>query len=107
MDDQKFRALAEAMLKKIETHLEASGVSLEVDVAPGGVLMVEFDNGSELIINQHGAAQEIWVAARSGGFHFRPESAEPSSGTEVRWVDTRSGSELFAELDRLVAEQAD
>ena len=49
----------------------------------GGILEVEFADGSKIIINRHGIAKEIWVAARAGGFHF--------AGTAA-WSDTRDGT---------------
>ena len=64
----------------------------------GGVLELEFGNGSKIIVNRHGAAREIWVAARSGGFHFRWDGAA--------WRDTRDGAELFAALSKLVSAQS-
>lgn len=98
MNESEFSELAEKTLARIEAGLEASGADLDFELGAGGVLEVEFADGSKMIINRHGAAKEIWVAARSGGFHFRPEGE--------RWVDTRDGSELFAKLERLLGEQA-
>ncbi len=98
MEESAFNALAEAELVRIEAALEACGVDLDIEPKPGGVLEVEFDNGSKLIINRHSAAREIWVAARSGGFHFQPVAAE--------WVSARDGVELYALLSRVVSEQS-
>lgn len=97
MDESAFNALAEAELARIETALEACGVDIDIEPKPGGVLEIEFDNGSKMIINRHTAAREIWVAARSGGFHFRPEAGQ--------WLNTRDGTELYAMLSTLVGEQ--
>ena len=36
-----------------------------------GILEIECEDGSKLIVNRHVPNREIWVAARSGGFHFR------------------------------------
>jgi CyaY protein len=98
MDEVAFNALAEAELLRIEARLEACGADLDVEHKPGGVLEVEFDNGSKLIINRHSAAREIWVAAKSGGFHFSPRDGG--------WIAGRDGAELYATLRRLVAEQS-
>lgn len=98
MDEAAFNALAEAELLRVEAWLDACGVDLDLEQKPGGVLEVEFDNGSKLIINRHSAAREIWVAARSGGFHFRPEAGG--------WISGRDGGELYATLSRVVAEQS-
>jgi CyaY protein len=97
MDESQFEALAGAALEKIERALEASGVEADFELKAGGILEIEFDDGSKIIVNRHGAAREIWVAARSGGFHFRWDGAT--------WRDTREGSELFAALSRLVSQQ--
>ena len=102
MDEREFMMAADTELARIETALEAaseSGVAdFDFETKPGGVIEIEFENGSKIIINRHGAAREIWVAAKSGGYHFRPEGG--------RWLGTRDGEELLAALSRTVSEQA-
>jgi CyaY protein len=97
MDERQFEALASATLQAIERALETSGAEVDVELKEGGVLELEFDNGSKIIVNRHGPAREIWVAARSGGFHFRWDGSA--------WRDTRDRSELFSALSRLVSAQ--
>jgi CyaY protein len=98
MDERQFEALAGEALRSIERALDQSGVDADVELKEGGVLELEFGNGSKIIVNRHGAAREIWVAARSGGFHFRWDGAV--------WRDTRDGAELFAALSKLVSAQS-
>ena len=98
MNDAEFATLSGAALDRIEQQLEASGADLDFDLAAGGVLEIEFADGSKIIVNRHGVAQEIWVAAKSGGFHFRHDG-------EV-WRDTRDGEELMVKLSRLATAQA-
>jgi CyaY protein len=98
MDERQFEALAGEALRAIERALDQSGVDADVELKEGGVLELEFGNGSKIIVNRHGAAREIWVAARSGGFHFRWDGAA--------WRDTRDGAELFAALSKLVSAQS-
>ena len=98
MDDKEFNRLADTTLAQIEAALEASDAVLDFELQHGGVLEIEFANGSKIIVNKHGVAKEIWVAAKSGGFHFRHEAD--------RWVDTRDSSELFSKLSLLATEQA-
>jgi len=98
MNEAEFEALALSELSLIEQALEASGVDADIEQTGDGVLELEFPDGGKIVINRHGAAREIWVAARSGGHHFRRD------GTQ--WRDTRDGSELYAALARLVSEQA-
>jgi CyaY protein len=94
----EFEVRAGAALAGIERALETSGVEADFELKEGGVLELEFEGGSKMIINRHGAAREIWVAARAGGFHFRWDGSA--------WRDTRDGSELFAALSKLVSEQS-
>jgi CyaY protein len=98
MDDKEFNALADGVLARIETALEASDADLDFELAAGGVLEIEFADGSKIIVNRHGVAREIWVAARAGGFHFRWD------GTS--WRDTRDGAELMEKLSTLASQQA-
>jgi CyaY protein len=97
MDESEFEARAAAALEAIERALEAAAVDADFELREGGILEIEFDDGSKMIVNRHGAAREIWVAARSGGFHFRWDG--------TAWRDTRSGEELFAALSELVSQQ--
>ena len=93
MNETEFAAAAEATLDALERALDAAEVDFERKA--GGVLELEFDDGSKIIVNRHGAAREIWVAARAGGFHYRWDGAA--------WRDTRSGAELFDALSELVS----
>ena len=98
MTDSEFEVLAEAALAALERAVEALDMDVDVQRKGAGVLELEFGNGSKMIVNRHAAAREIWVAARSGGFHFRHDGSA--------WHDTRDGTELFAALSRLVSAQS-
>ena len=98
MEESEFDSLAVAALTAIEQRLDACGADIDYELQPGGVLELEFEDGSRIVINRHAAAREIWVAARAGGFHFRFEGG--------RWVGTRDGAELFEVLSRLISDQA-
>jgi len=98
MTDSEFEALAGAALASLERALDRAGLDVDVQAKGAGVLEIEFADGSKMVVNRHGAAREIWVAARSGGFHFRHDGQA--------WRDTRDGAELFAALSRLVSAQS-
>ncbi|MBV5337120.1 MAG: iron donor protein CyaY [Deltaproteobacteria bacterium] len=98
MNDSEFNALADAVLAQIEQGLEDSGADLDFFLASAGVLEIEFADGSKIVVNRHGAAKEMWIAARSGGFHFRWDG--------TAWRDTRSGESLLKALSALVSAQA-
>ena len=98
MNESEFNRLADAVLARIEAGLEASDADLDFAMVSSGVLEIEFADGSKIIVNRHGAAKEMWVAAKSGGFHFRWDGAH--------WRDTRDNSELMAALSALISAQA-
>lgn len=98
MTDTEFEALAGIALAAVERAIEAAEPDIDIQAKGAGVLELEFHDGSKMIINRHAAAREIWVAARSGGFHFRHDG--------TAWRDTRDGAELFAALSNLVSTQA-
>lgn len=101
MTESEFLTLAEQVLGTIESSLERLADSTDLDVEcsrSGNVLEIEFvDNGSKIIVNSQAPMQEMWVAARSGGFHYR--------NVEGKWLNTRDQSELFESLSRMVSMQ--
>lgn len=98
MDDSEFNTLADQAFGRIEAALEACGADLDFELAAGGVLEIEFADGGKIIVNRHGVAREIWVAARAGGFHFRWDGSA--------WRDTRDGEALMSRLSVLVSQQS-
>jgi CyaY protein len=102
LSESEFEALAESALAALERAfervIEAGALDADLERKGDGVLEIEFANGTKMVINRHGAAREIWVAAKSGGFHFRHDGAA--------WRDTRDGGELFAAVSRLASAQS-
>jgi CyaY protein len=96
MTESDFHRAVDAVLSRVETALEQHD-ALDVDPEEG-VLTITCPDASRIIVNRQTPNREIWVAARSGGFHF--------ASREGAWRDTRSGEELFASLARLIEMQA-
>ena len=96
MTESEFLERAEACLEAIESALEGAPVDCDLE-RHGPVLDVEFADGSKIVINSQTPMRQLWVAARSGGFHYAWDGAA--------WRDTRDGSELFAALSRIVSAQ--
>ncbi len=96
MTESDFHRAVDAALERIVASLEAHE-ELDVDLE-GGVLDISCPDASRIIVNRQTPNREIWVAARSGGFHF--------VSREGAWRDTRSGDELYASLARLIEQQS-
>lgn len=99
MNEAEFHRLASETLRQIEHAIEASGADIDFENV-SDILTLEFTNGSKIIINKQGAAHQLWVAARSGGFHYRYDDTSGS------WRNEQNQAELLTELARLVSEQA-
>ena len=101
MSETEFLGLAESTLTTIAAALDRFNDEDVIDVEckrSGNVLEIEFiDNGSKIIVNSQAPMQELWVAAKSGGFHYKRVGAQ--------WINTRDGSELFAALSLLASAQ--
>ena len=86
MQDNEYQALSEQLLEKIEDLLEQTEGEIDFD-RNGVVLTLEFDDGTEMVINKQAPMQEIWLASRLGAHHFSWQGSE--------WQDTRTQTEFF------------
>jgi CyaY protein len=96
MTESEFNERAEAALRAVERAIDALDAGIDC-ARSGGVLTLELDNDSKIIVNTQLPMRQIWVAARSGGYHFDYDGQA--------WRDTRDGTELFTALSRLVSAQ--
>ena len=96
-DESDFSALADRVLQAIGAALDAADADVDWTLNDG-VLTIDCGCSGKLIVNRHVPSREVWVAARSGGFHFRARDGA--------WRDTRDGSMLGAALSSLLRAQA-
>ena len=97
MDESEFNHKVDEILLTIEEGLEQSDADLDWDLA-GGILTIELENGSQVIINRQTPTRQIWVATRGGGFHFDYDVAND------RWLQQEL--ELFSLLNQALTEQS-
>ena len=101
LSDAEYRRLTDAVLAGIEATLDRWLQEDVVDIdasRTGGLLELSFPDRSMIVVNTQPPLHELWLAARSGGFHFRHQDG--------RWVDTRDGSDFHERLSRCASEQA-
>jgi CyaY protein len=98
VNESDFNQLADETLIAIEEAIDDCGVDIDYDNA-AGILTLEFTNTSQIIVNKQAPLSQIWVAARSGGFHFNYDE------NNNRWC-LQDGEELFSCLSRYCSEQA-
>ncbi|HAV37379.1 MAG TPA: iron donor protein CyaY [Massilia sp.] len=101
MTETEFLDLAESTLDRIESCFDNLNDQDVIDVEckrSGNVLEIEFiDNGSKIIVNSQAPLQEMWVAARAGGYHYKRVGDE--------WRNTRDDTELYMALSDLATQQ--
>ena len=101
MTDTEYLDHAEAALAAIEQGCDRITDATDADIdnqRVGGMITMSFQNGSQLIVNLQKPLHEIWLAARSGGYHYRHDGKA--------WVDTKTGEEFFSNLSREATLQA-
>ena len=100
MNESEFNDIADQTIEDIQTAIDDSGADIDYDEI-GGVLTLEFEDGSKIIFSKQAPVKQLWMAAKSGGFHF--DYDEDSEN----WIcDDGKAEELYAMLSRLATEQA-
>jgi CyaY protein len=94
--ESQFGQEVDAILQAVEESLDQSAADIEYETV-AGILTIDC-GGGKIIINRQTPNREIWVAAKSGGFHFRKADGV--------WVDTRGGPPLAARLAQCIEEQS-
>ncbi|MCL2892307.1 iron donor protein CyaY [Brenneria tiliae] len=99
MNDSEFHQLADELLFQLEERLDQFTGDADIDYETnGGVMTLTFENGSKIVINRQEPLHQIWLAARSGGYHFNYQ--------DRRWVCDRGGEDFWALLSRACSTQA-
>jgi CyaY protein len=101
MTDLEFLTQAEHLLSAVEQSCDRINDDTEADVdnqRSGGMITLSFANRSQIILNLQKPLHEVWMAAKSGGYHYK--------WVEGAWQDTKGQGEFFANLSRYASEQA-
>ena len=101
LTDAEYHARIAAALAGVEAAADRWLQDDVVDIdtqRTGGLLELSFPNGSKIVLNAQPPLQELWMAARSGGFHYKFVGG--------RWLDTRDAREFFGALSACASEQA-
>jgi CyaY protein len=100
MTDIEYLQHAEALLSAVEASCDRINDTSEADIdnqRVGGMITITFANRSQIIINLQKPLQEVWLATKAGGFHYKFHSD---------WRNTRAGSEFFSDLSEHASAQS-
>ena len=101
MTDLEFMDHAEKLLLAVERSCDRINDDTDADVdaqRSGGMVTLTFPNRTQIVINLQKPLHEVWMAARSGGYHYRFDGAA--------WQDTKGAGEFFACLSRDASHQS-
>lgn len=101
LTDAEYHVRTAAVLASIEVAVDRWLQDDVIDIdarRTGGLLELFFPNGSTIVVNTQPPLHELWLAARSGGYHFKH--------VDGRWLDTRDGRDFFDVLSTSASEQA-
>ncbi|WP_296247234.1 iron donor protein CyaY [Pseudomonas sp. UBA4194] len=97
LTEARFHDLVDATQQALEELLEDHADDIEI---AAGMMTIKFDNGSQLIISRQEPLRQLWLAARSGGYHF---DYDEESG---KWRCEKSDELLGEVLQTAVKAQA-
>lgn len=90
-DDKTYHDACARLFADIETLLEDAGADFDNN---GSILEIETAAARKIVINKQPPMREVWLAAKSGGRHYRLADGD--------WRDTRDGSALLDALKTLL-----
>ena len=102
MTDTEYHHKVDEVFSAIETAIELAIDEQDADIdinASGSVLDLAFEDGSKIVINKQEPLHEIWVATRSGGYHFKFDGEQ--------WFDERNDVEFISHIVASIAKQSD
>ena len=110
MTDLEYLDHAEAALTAVELACDRINDETDADIdnqRSGGMITLTFENRSQIVINLQKPLQEIWMAAKAGGFHYKFNNVNNvNNGSSGLWLDTKDTGEFFAGLSRYASEQS-
>ena len=101
MTDPEFMDRAENLLKAVELSCDRINDEGDADVdnqRTGGMVTLVFPNHTQIVINLQKPLHEVWMAAKSGGYHYKFDGQQ--------WMDTKGQGEFFESLSRDASAQA-
>ena len=107
MNELEYLDAAEKLLLAVEQTCDRINDDTDADIDAqrvGGLLTLVFANRSQIIVNLQPPLHEVWLAAKSGGYHYKFEVAY-GAGTG-QWMDTKGAGEFFAHLSRDASAQS-
>ncbi len=89
MTDSEFNECLEELFQQLEEAFDEQDSDVDAENS-GGVLTIEFENDSTMVLSRQIATHQLWLAARSGGYHFE--------FVDNQWQCTRTARPFYRAL---------
>ena len=86
MTETEYLQQTQMLFNTVMAHIEDNYPDLDAQ-SQSAIVEIENQDGQKIIINQQAPMQEVWLASRSGGYHFKWNGAT--------WVNTRDGADFW------------
>ena len=104
MNDLDFNDSIDNIFMSIEEQLDKHIDEQESDIdyeTSSGILTLIMPNQSQIILNRQRANHQLWMASKSGGYHF------VYNEKSLHWENTRNKDLFIESLNTCIKEQCD
>ena len=99
MNESQYHQLLDDLMFAIEDAIDESGLDIDYETS-AGILTLSLENNSKVILSRQTVMLQLWVAAKSGGYHFDYKAEQEN------WICDSTGEELMVLLNRCLSEQS-
>ena len=98
MNESQYNDLLDDLMFAVEDAIEEAELDIDYETS-AGILTLTCENGSKVILSRQTPVLQLWLAAKSGGFHF------DFNANKKQWISDSNGEEFMDELNRCLSEQ--
>ena len=99
LTESEFNECLDALMRAIEDAIDDAGLDIDYETS-AGILTLTCGDNSKVILSRQTPLRQLWLAARSGGFHFGHDQRQGG------WLLDGKGETLMAVLNRCLTEQS-
>ena len=98
MNEAQYSDLLDDLMVGIEDAIDDAELDIDFETA-AGILTLTCPDNSKVILSRQTPLLQLWLAAKSGGFHF------DYSEDQQTWVLDSNGEDFMTVLNRCLSEQ--
>lgn len=95
--ETSFNEVIDDLIINIEDQIDELSTDVDYETT-AGILTLTMPNNSQIIINRQTSQFQLWLAAKSGGFHFE--------FNDNSWLDTKTNKDFYQTLNECVFQQS-